>query len=445
MAVLAFPAGHAVWQGCCTERLENAAAGSAMRKMQGWKRKGAALLGAMLLTTGFDAAEPAAEPRATDDFVLVRLVNGAGRLIRDSKWGMIGSLQGAINAWAAPCGVEPVARDGLFGKATAAAARAVALCRGFQGAGDLAAATLTSSIWKAVTGAAPPSPLQRARLLTHTMEGMDYDRLDWNICSARVMDRDSVLTWGPYGKTLGWGGELLGVLHKLDRQQVLKAFTEAGAEGGAALLDLKTREELRQKSAHLYPGARALMERVCLQPGQKAAWEQAFARLGADPAVQKAYEEVAWGEESWFRYVVERLSRSWREAGLEPSEVDYAFFSDRAVHMGWGANRFAAVDQALAEARAQAAGGALSNAAARLAVSAAVTPKARPEDRAARDAIFLVDSVGELGEAMAATAGWPRNWRELWEKRAGVSAADLGLSDARPAPGFDDALRAPET
>jgi hypothetical protein len=411
---------------------------------QDFKRKAAALVGAMLLSTGFAAAGEPAPPAAAaaQEGVLVRLVGGAGRLIRDSKWGMIGALQSAINSWAERCGVEPVQRDGLFGKATAAAAEAVALCRGWRGAGQTAGAVLTAEVWQAVTGQAPPGALKRARLLTHTMEGMDYDRLDWNICSTRVMDRNSILTWGPYGKTLGWGGELLGVLRKLDRTVVLEAFAEAGAEGGARLLDLKTREQLGVKSEHLYPGARALMEGVCRAPGQKEAWEKAFALLGADPAVQRAYEDVAWGEESWFRYVVERLMRSWREAGLEPSEIDYAFFSDRAVHMGWGANRFAAVDAALAQAKAQAPEGRLSNAMARFAVAAAVTPKARPEDRAARDGIFLVDFAEELQQAMAAAPGWPQHWRTLWQQRAGVSAADLGLSDARPAPGFDDALRA---
>ena len=97
-----------------------------MRRMQSWTIRGAALSGALLLSTGFDAVEPAIETRPAEDSVLVRLVEGAGRLIRDSKWGMIGSLQGAINAWAGECGVEPVTRDGLFGRATAAAARAVA-------------------------------------------------------------------------------------------------------------------------------------------------------------------------------------------------------------------------------------------------------------------------------------------------------------------------------
>lgn len=376
----------------------------------------------------------------TNEAVLVRLVQGAGsRLIQDSKWGMVGALQKAINDWAGECGVEPVERDGRFGPATAAAAQQVALCKGVELAD---AAVLTGRAFEAIVGAPAPGALERARILTHTLEGMDYDRLDWNICSNREKDRASVLTWGPYGKTLGWGGEMLGVLKRVDRRRVLAVFEAEGARGGEALLGLKTKQELKVQSQHRYPGARALMERICAAPGQKGAWQRAFERLGADPAVRRAYQEVAWGDEAWFRYVVERLNRAWRDAGLEPTEVDHAFFVDRSIHMGWGNIRFAAVEQALARAKAADPAG-FSSAKARFAVAAAVAPKARPEDRVARDAIFLVDAAEELG-GLPAKGAWPANWRALWLRRSGLSAADLGLSDARPAPGFDDALRLAE-
>jgi len=388
----------------------------------------AGLSAAALLVTPAAAAEPG------EDAVLVRVAQGAGaRIIQDSKWGMGGALQQAINAWAPECGVEPIAQDGFFGRATARAAYAVAICKGVT---LQDAASLTVKAWEAIVGAPAPSALVRARVLTHTLEGMDYDRLDWNICSNREKDRASVLTWGPYGKTLGWGGELLAVLKRAPAQRVLAAFAAEGAEGAGALLALKTKQELGVTGPHRYPGARGLMERICAQPGQKAAWQRAFNRLGADPAVRHAYEEVAWGDDAWFRYVVERLARAWRDAGLQPTEVDQAFFVDRSIHMGWGPSRFQAVEAALAAAKAADPTG-FTSAAARYAVAAAVAPNARPEDRVARDAIFLVDAAESL-RGLPAKGAWPAHWRALWQRRSGLSASDLGLSDARPAPGFDD-------
>lgn len=371
------------------------------------------------------------------DVVLMRLVQRAGaKVIQDSKWGMVGALQDAINGRASECGYQPIPRDGYFGQVTAAAMQLAAIC---QGLGWADAATLTGEVWETLVGAPPPSALVRARILTHTLEGMDYDRLDWNVCSTRALDHGSVLTWGPYGKTLGWGGELLAVLKRVDRDRVIAAFAAEGAAGAQSLLALKTKSELGVASQHRYPGARALMERICAQPGQKAAWERAFSRLGADPAVRRAYEEVAWGDDAWFRYVVERLSWAWREAGLAPTEIDQAFFVDRAVHMGWGASRFTAVEAALAAVKASDPAG-FTSAKARYAVASAVAPNARPQDRVARDAIFLVDASESLG-GLPARGAWPANWRALWAHRSGISAADLGLSDDRPAPGFDDALR----
>jgi hypothetical protein len=184
------------------------------------------------------------------------------------------------------------------------------------------------------------------------------------------------------------------------------------------------------------------MRGICKKPGQMEAWRNAFARLGAMPDVQKVYEDVAWGDEAWFRYVVERLSQSWRAAGLEPTEIDFAFFIDRSIHMGWGGNRFDAVDKALMDLKNCTTPASFTNARARLAVADAVRAKARPDDRMARDAMFLVDAQDNLADAMALSPSWPKNWKTLWAKRSGISASDVGLSDDRPAVGFDDYLRA---
>lgn len=369
------------------------------------------------------------------DAVLLRYEDGSQRVvIRDSRWGPIGRLQQAIDDHAVACGVTPVAMDGKFSRATADAARAIAVCRGAGlNPGDR---HLTIEAWQAVTGEAPPTALQRAQTLARTMEASDYDALEWNVCVKYQGDQGSVLTWGPYGKTLGWGGELLGVLHSLPASMVLDAFALEGARGGDTLLTLPTAKKLGVASRHVYPGARALMEQVCKQPGQMQAWSRAFARLGAMPSVQAAYDETAWGGEGWFRYVVERLDKAWRSAGLEPSEVDFAFFLDRSIHMGWGEPRFDAVEAALKAARSCMTPEAFTNARARLVVADAVRARARPDDRLARDAMFLVDDEKALARAMDGSPTWPRNWKRLWAARAGVSASDVGLSDARPAPRF---------
>jgi hypothetical protein len=232
---------------------------------------------------------------------------------------------------------------------------------------------------------------------------------------------------------------LLTALKRVDRAVVLKAFADAGAIGGADLLDLKTKSELGVTGKQRYPQARALMETICQKPGQIEAWSDAFARLGAMKAVQVAYDESAWGEDGWFRYVVERLDKTWREAGLEPTEVDFAFFLDRSIHMGWGEPRFVAVRNALRDARFCLMDKAFTNARARLIVADQVRAKAATADRMARDGIFLVDDEKALAQAMAESPSWPKEWRKLWRLRAGVTAADFGLSDDRPAPRFTDA------
>lgn len=369
--------------------------------------------------------------------ILVRLVSETTqRVIGDGKWGFVGRLQASINESADVCGVAPVAQDGVFGRTTAMAARAIAQCKGAPV--DEEALHLTTVTFQAVTGEAAPDALQRARLLTQTLEATDYDRLEWNVCTRFKGDQGSVLTWGPHGKTLGWGGELLQVLKSVDRDVLEAAFEAEGARGLDQLLALKTRRQLKVESRHFYPGAAGLMVKLCGQKGQMAAWERAFARLGAIPEVRRAYDEQAWGDDAWFRYVVERLSRSWREAGLEPTEVDFAFFLDRSIHMGWGEPRFDAVDAALARLKAEVPPEAFTSARARFAVADAVRPRAHPEDRMARDAIFLVDAEDELAEAMAASPTWPRAWRTSWRLRANIAASDVGLSDAYLAPEWDD-------
>jgi len=390
---------------------------------------------ALLALAPTSAASPAFNPGD----ILVRVVEAATqRVIQDSKWGFIGELQGALNARAAECGFAPVTVDGRYGGATANAVEIVARCIGAPLPSD--EPHLTSTAFRAITGAAPPTALDRARTLARTLEGTDYDTVQWNVCIAYKGDQGSVLTWGPYGKTLGWGGELMDVLKKLDRAKVRAAFAAEGAVGVDQLLRLKTAKDLGVASQHRYPGARALMAKLCRQKGQMDAWERAFARLGADPEVRALYDADAWGEGAWFRTVVNKLSDSWIAAGLTPSEVDFAFFVDRSIHMGWGAPRFAAVDAALAQLKASVPPEEFTNARARLAVADAVRPRAHPEDRLARDAIFLIDSEAELAEAMAQSPTWPRGWKTSWRARANITAADVGLSDDRPEPDWPDAL-----
>jgi hypothetical protein len=416
-----------------------------------FKRAGKALARAAGVTAalgmvwGFSAPSTPRDIGLAANAVLLKLATSAAtKVLQDSKWGPIGRLQEAINARAATCGVAPVTQDGQFGRATAVAAHLIATCQGAPGetASGANGANLTVEAWKAVTGEAAPDALERARTLARTLESTDYDQLEWNVCVKFKGDQGSVLTWGPYGKTLGWGGEIMSVLKRLDPQTVKTVFAAEGAQGVDKLLALKTAKQLKIDSRHVYPGARALMEGVCRKRGQMTAWRNAFARLGAMPAVQAAYEDVAWGDEGWFRYVVERLSRSWQEAGLEPTEIDFAFFIDRSIHMGWGDARFAAVDKALADLKNCVAPEAFTNARARLAVADVVRAKAHPEDRIARDAMFLVDSEDKLSEAMTQSGTWPKNWKALWARRSGIAASDVGLSDDRPAAGFDDYLRA---
>jgi peptidoglycan hydrolase-like protein with peptidoglycan-binding domain len=388
---------------------------------------------AVLFLCGISAASTISQlPPKAEPIVITKLAAGPlGRDLEDGKWGYVAQLQEGLNRQAAACGFDPIEADGFYSKKTAAALQAAQACLNLPVTPDL-----TDIAFEHIAGAPAPSAATRARSIVRTLEGTDYDHMEWNVCTKWAGDRASVMTWGPYGKTLGWGGELLDLLRKLPPETVDRAFREAGAQG---LDDLMSLRQARAGSKQAFPGARALMERICTRKGQKAAWEDAFARLGAEPVVRSTYDEEIWGDGAWFRKVADRLDASWRKAGLEPTEVDYAFFLDRAIHMGWGSARFKAVDAALETAARAVGPGKLTNAQARFYVSHLVRAKAHPRDRMARDVVFLVDAEEELKPLMAATPGWPQTWRAAWARRSGLKASDAGLSDARAAPAWEEA------
>jgi hypothetical protein len=299
-------------------------------------------------------------------------------------------------------------------------------------------ADITSDVWAQLNiGMPAPTALDRAMAVVSTHEGTDYDTVEWNICVSWTGDTSSILTWGPYGFTLGWGGELLNALRKMDQATVAAAFTQEGAIGLDRLLALQTRDALGISSGPNYPGASALMYDICRSEGQMDAWRRAFARLGADANVREIYEEHAWGQESWFRYIVNRLEQSYRSIGLQPTEVDFAFLLDRSIHMGWSNARFEAVDAALARIPE----GERSNARARFAIADSVRASGHPMDRLARDTVFLIDDLPTVQPAMAGSRTWPRSWWANWQQRSGLSASDFGLSDTRRAPSFGPLTR----
>ena len=94
--------------------------------------------------------------------------------------------------------------------------------------------------------------------------GTDYHRAEWNL---GTFDRRSILTWGPFGATVGWGGEVQAILRRVDAGDpalLESAFGEAAASIRALLDD------------------RGVAHSAFEDPERRTAWKVGFARLGRE-------------------------------------------------------------------------------------------------------------------------------------------------------------------
>ena len=147
--------------------------------------------------------------------------------------------------------------------------------------------------------------------------------------------------------------------------------------------------------------------------------------LGADPAVRANYRAL-YRSYPFDGEKLERYGRLWASLALVPSEIDFAFFYDRATHIGGPPDDEALISELGDCIRAETLAG-NTHAAARRCLSLRHPHPTLPTDRLGRDVAYYVD-------AYPNSALSPREL-STWREHIPLSARkSVGLSDARNYP-----------
>jgi hypothetical protein len=352
----------------------------------------------------------------------------------DGKYGKVAELQTALRRELRRCRatVPPnFAADGRFGPATAQAIRQVVACPAVSSRipSDSAArnGAVTARLWRALLPRSPaPDVAQRAQTLVLTYEATDYDNLEWNFCQSRprwtpedpakpcyTNDPRSYITWGPRGATAGHGREVQWVLWRVEQRNRNILPQAFGPEAADARRLLTLTDD----------SARRLLCSVFADNTRRAAWTEAFAKLGKVSLVRQMYD-LHYLSQASDGAKMAKLYRVWELLGLAPTAVDDALFLDRATHSSIRdtpetyANRIQSwlTERSLPVAPAHA----------RRAFSDAFPTSNQRQDRLGRDVAFFLDNFGpdQLTDAE----------RAAWQQRGRLRASDAGLFDYLPAP-----------
>ena len=369
--------------------------------------------------------------RAQSDEVLYSLLR---KHLFDGKFGKVAEAQAAISAALIRCGRTPIAVDGVFGNGTAAAVRRLAACPEIKAQlppDSLAhQGAITRSVWKAVLpNSAVPSVEQRAQTLVLTYEATDYDDLEWNFCQNRPLwspqnpsmpcftnDPRSYITWGPRGATAGHGKEIQWILWRVDQRDTSIIDTAFGTDAS----------RLRQLISLNDAAARRLLCSIYADKSTRDSWTQAFQKIGKSPLVHSMYD-LHYLSSASDGAKMATFYRLYEKLGVEPTEIDYAFFLDRATHSSPPSNLDSASKKIQDWLEEQGAARTPSNV--RRAFAAKFPTANQRQDRLGRDVAFFIDAVSE--------SGLTQQERQAWRQRGQLSAANVGLSDDRPAPALN--------
>ena len=118
---------------------------------------------------------------------------------------------------------------------------------------------------------------------------------------------------------------------------------------------------------------------------------------------------------------IRSLYRLLTEAGAEPTEIDFAFFVDLAMHISISRSR---INQAKAALNLAKRDHDLSPAQRRQAISRVLVPRSQRKDRMGRNVVYFIDGIG--------IGGLSDEEKEAWRVRSGRKASQCGLSDERP-------------
>ncbi len=363
---------------------------------------------------------------AQNNVVLMKLGSHA---LFGGKESFTAALQRKLNQLPAPCGsVTKLVENGRFDASLRNAIIRAATCgkNAALFAGDASAreGDLTVLFWKQILPEIPlPTVTQRAMVLVLTQEATDYDDLEWNFCqnkphydpavgqnSCYTNDAKSYITWGPRGATAGHGAEVQQIVAAVDSDTAKRNLIDA--DFGRVASDIRRMLRLSDADTELFLCA------AWIDPVQRAKWNDGFRKFGVEPDVVAAYNAV-YDSPQFDGGKIETWFRLYRTAGVAPTEVDYAFFLDRATQASApGAATIAAAARAM-----DALGDGRSPAQLRRWIALNARPSHQVEDRLGRDVVFYIDALETslTPEELAA-----------WKHRNPIRASEAGLDDRRP-------------
>jgi hypothetical protein len=323
---------------------------------------------------------------------------------------------------------------------------------------------ITTPVWRAVMGEAPLPTLQdRVIAMVLSYEATDFgDRPEWNLCQDskgrrnrqldpraqdfvcyNATDPCSLLTWGPRGATAGSGREIQWILWMAWKQEPALVEQAFGKEFGNLRRFFRLQSGPSDRICREATPLRRFMCAVWVDPARRKTWEDALGQLGHSSMVRRAYDKL-YELNEFDGGKLRAFFELWQRLGLTPSEVDYAFFIDRATHLGGPPsepNTFERLSECIkGETRALS-----RNGAARRCLARMQPHDTQPEFRAARDVGFYLDAYPERALSETEIKGWAgyvplsavHNFRLSDSKSVEISAApglaslgsDLPLAD----------------
>ncbi len=411
-------------------------------------RKFLAMLGLFGLMIGFPASLSAQPMPAKEDPLYVLPDKTIGRFtIRDGKFGKIAQLQQAIKLRLTE--VDPklgdaFVVDGIVGKGTAAAIRML-ISRPNSGLrvpdpnSDL---QVTQEIWRFFMGESePPSVEERIETWVLTYEATPFERVaEWNFCQRNgnrtrrlppcQTNDDSLLTWGPRGATAAAGREVQAVILELERANpnlVEHAFGNQydSLKRSLALSSVpptRVPPVGRYRAIDNVSDLELYLCPIWLDENRSRQWAQAFSTLGSQKQTQDIYMRL-YRSLSFDGSKMRQFFTLYAKLGVEPSELDFAFFTDRSTHTGGIANLVSAETAV----RSKLGVGPWKNWQVRQAISQQFRAGTQITDRLGRDVAFYIDGVGAKGLSVEELAAWK-------SRSVGLSGLTFGLSDSRPSP-----------
>ncbi|CFX24836.1 exported protein of unknown function [Candidatus Filomicrobium marinum] len=335
---------------------------------------------------------------------------------------------------------------GIFSLRTAHAIRTLAACPNFkqlQMSREAVKGTLTVSVWNALLKSTPvPNLEDKIEAMTLTFEATDFGRKpEWNFCQdspnplavaaspedtslacRNSTDPCSMLTWGPRGATAGQGRELQWIVGNATRRNTRLTQQAFGTEFPNVLRFL----ELVPPPIESCDGTSPLEHFMCavwVDPMRRKIWEDGLTELGRHQSVRDTYRQV-YAREDFDGYKIKSYIDLWRSVGLEPTEVDYAFFHDRATFIGAPPDSADIMPSLLSciETQDKAA---TRNAATRRCLAQLHPHPTMPQDRLARDVAFYIDAFPSGARSAKEVRSWNHHIPITAVRTFGLSDTEL--------------------